>query len=212
MIVCKKNQVVALLLVVLIVAAGYLQYIYKKSSISAQKDNGRIGDAVYVEDNPEEELAKSTSGKEDKTDGKKNENKTDGQQKKSENSDRVLEASKTATSFFAQARLDRETSRSRNAELLESLTKDDKADKEIKTKAYNDLMKLVSLNEKETKIESLLKKAGFEEAIVLFADDGGVDVIVKAPQLTTQQVSQICDIVSRHASVSYDKIIVSNKY
>jgi stage III sporulation protein AH len=132
--------------------------------------------------------------------------------KKSESGNQVLEASKTASNFFAQARLDRETSRSKNAELLEGLTKDEKSDKDIKTKAYNDLLKLVSLSEKEAKIESLLKKAGFEEAIVLFADNGGVDVIVKAPQLTTQQVSQICDIVSRHANVNYDKIIVSNKY
>jgi len=212
MIVCKKNQIVALMLVILIVAAGYLQYVYKKSSISAQKDNARIGDAVYVEDNPEENLAKSTTGKIDKPDPKNNEKKTDEQQKKSESGNQVLEASKTASNFFAQARLDRETSRSKNAELLEGLTKDEKSDKDIKTKAYNDLLKLVSLSEKEAKIESLLKKAGFEEAIVLFADNGGVDVIVKAPQLTTQQVSQICDIVSRHANVNYDKIIVSNKY
>lgn len=212
MIVCKKNQIVALLLVILIVAAGYLQYVYKKSSISAQKDNARIGDAVYVEDNPEENVAESTANKDNKTDSKNDGKKTDEQQKKSSSENQVLEASKTASNFFAQARLDRETSRSKNAELLEGLTKDEKADKEIKTKAYNDLIKLVSLNEKESKIESLLKKAGFEEAIVLFAEDGGVDVIVKAPQLTTQQVSQICDIVSRHANVNYDKIIVSNKY
>ncbi len=50
MMVFKRKQIVVLSLVLMIVVAGYLQYSYKKSSISVNsKDNEKLGEAVYVE-------------------------------------------------------------------------------------------------------------------------------------------------------------------
>ena len=74
------------------------------------------------------------------------------------------------------------------------------------------MMALIDIADKEMKIEALIKKEGFEDVIAFFADDGSIDIIVKAPSLSQAQVSQITDIVTRHAGVELDKITVKQKY
>ena len=42
------------------------------------------------------------------------------------------------------------------------------------------------------------------------SETDSIDVMVKAPSLTEQEVAQITDIVTRHADVSMDKITVKS--
>jgi stage III sporulation protein AH len=53
---------------------------------------------------------------------------------------------------------------------------------------------------------------GFDESLVIFADNGSIDVVVKTPSLTTAQVAQITDIVTRHADASVDDIHIRKLY
>jgi len=64
------------------------------------------------------------------------------------------------------------------------------------------MIALVENADKEMRIETLIKEKGFSDAVALFADDGSIDIIVKAPSLTTAQTAQIADIVSRQAKVA----------
>lgn len=192
----KRKQVVVLALVLMIVVAGYLQYSYKKSSLStsAEKDNNKIGEAAYVVNNQNDPIAKNTAN--DKNTTKK-----------------TVAASKEATNFFAQAKMDRESTRSKNTETLEGITKDENAEKAVKADAYKKMINLTAVTEKEMKIEALIKKAGFEDALVMYADNGGFDIVIKAPSLTSQQVTQIADIASRQGNVAdISKIVVSIEY
>jgi stage III sporulation protein AH len=96
MVVYKKKQIVILSLVLMIIVAGYLQYTYKKSSSSSvDKDNGRLGEAVYVDGKSlEEELELA---KKDKKDDKKKDKKDD------KETVVEIEASQQANDFFYQA-------------------------------------------------------------------------------------------------------------
>lgn len=222
MVVFKRRQVVVLALILMIVVAGYLQYSYRKSSITVSgKDSGKIGEAVYVENNDETSLLNqkdkntgkdTNTGKDGVKDNKDIKDNKDNKSKDGKTTSKAVSASKQANDFFAQAKLDKEITRSKDTDALKAITEDDNATKEAKAKAYDQMVKIIGNNEKEMRMEALIKGKGIEEAVVLFGDDGSLDVVVKAPSLTPALTTQIADIVSRQANVPMDKITVRNVF
>ena len=197
MVVFKRKQIVVLALILMIVVAGYLQYSYKQGSTSAGKDSGKLGEAVYVDN----QLG--------------NENLDQAEEaKKVEKSDKKADvsASKLANDFFAQAKMDKEISRSKSNDSLKAITEDVNASKETRAEAYDKMMALVDNADKEMRIETLIREKGFSDAVALFADDGSIDIIVKAPSLTTAQTAQIADIVSRQAKVAIEDIHIKKLF
>lgn len=190
MMVFKRKQVVVLSLVLMIIAAGYLQYSYKKSSVAVNnKDTGRLGEAVYVEN-------KDIASKE--------------QVSKDALSIKPTSVSKQGSDFFSQARLDRESLRGKDSEALKGLTNDANASKEVKAKAYDQMMKIVNNSQRELSIETLIKEKGYSDVVALFGEDGSLDIIIKSPNLTSAQVAQVSDIASRHANLAIGKIHIRN--
>ncbi|MCX7843265.1 MAG: SpoIIIAH-like family protein [Clostridia bacterium] len=199
MMVFKRKQIVVLSLVLMIIFAGYLQYSYKKSSMSVSgKDNGRLGDAVYVDSEKDASAAGLNEKKENKNIKDKN--------------TKAAAASKQANDFFAQAKLDKEITRSKAIDDLKSISNDPNASKEAKAKAYDHRMKIVQNNDREMRIETLLRDKGFSEVVALFGDDGSVDIVVKAPSLNSADAAKIADIVTRHANVDMTKLHIKNIY
>lgn len=186
----KRKQIVILALILMIVVAGYLQYSYKQGSTSADKDAGKLGDAVYVDNQIENQ---GIAGAEDETANSV---------KPQEN----VSASKMANDFFAQAKMDKEQSRGKSNESLKAITEDVNASKETRNKAYDQMMAIVDKADKEMRIETLINKMGFSDCVALFADDGSIDIIVKTPSLTNAQTAQITDIVARQGKVTVDNI------
>ncbi|NJD03555.1 MAG: SpoIIIAH-like family protein [Ruminiclostridium sp.] len=197
MVVFKRKQIVVLALILMIVVAGYLQYSYKQGSTSAGKDNGKLGEAVYVDNQlGNEEIDTAMDAKKDEKPGKK----TD------------VSASKLANDFFAQAKMDKEISRSKSSDSLKAITEDVNASKEIRAEAYDKMMALLENADKEMRIETLIREKGFSDAVALFADDGSIDIIVKAASLTTAQTAQIGDIVSRQAKIAFEDIHIKKLF
>ena len=197
MVVFKRKQIVVLALILMIVVAGYLQYSYKQGSTSAGKDNGKLGEAVYVDSQlGDESLNADQEAKIDE----KSDKKAD------------VSASKLANDFFAQAKMDKEMSRSKSNDDLKAISEDANASKETKAEAYEKMMALVNNADKEMRIETLIKEKGFSDAVALFADDGSIDIIVKTPSLTSAQTAQISDIVSRQAKVAIEDIHIKKLF
>ncbi len=197
MVVFKRKQIVVLALILMIVVAGYLQYSYKQGSTSASKENGKLGEAVYVDN----QLDNGAIGQVDNA--IKEEKATP---------DKGAAASKLANDFFAQAKIDKEMSRSKSNDSLKAVTEDLSASKETREDAYNRMMDLVARADKEMRIETLIKEKGFSDAVALFADDGSIDIIVKTSSLTTAQTAQISDLVSRQAKVAIGDIHIKNLF
>ncbi|TYQ13369.1 UNVERIFIED_CONTAM: stage III sporulation protein AH [Acetivibrio alkalicellulosi] len=212
----QRKQIVVLSLILMIVVAGYLQYSYNKSSMSVNDwDEVAIGDSyenVTIEDNDDDNTRLGEAVFVDRTlmdddyfDAKKDEdeNKSD---------EKALLASKEANDFFAQAKINREITRSRDKDALKEIEVDETASEDLRSSASELMMKIMSNSDKEMRIETLIKERGFSDAVVLFASDGSVDVIVKTPSLSAVQVAQISDIVSRHAEIEIRNIHVKHKY
>lgn len=183
MVVFKRKQIVVLSLVLMIVVAGYLQYSYRKSSISVSgKENNKIGEAVYVENSKETTTTKATS------------------------------ASEEANSFFAQAKLDREIIRSKNTDSLKEITESSSLSKDEMKEALDQIVKISNTTDKEMRMEALIKEKGYLDSVVLFGDDGSLDVVIKSASLTPAQIAQVADIVSRQGNVNLEKVHVRNVF
>ncbi len=184
----KRKQIIVLSLVLMLVIAGYLQYSYNKSSQFSEEDS-TIGDAVYV-DNVEVTTDETSTG----------------------DAGKAVTASKEANNYFAQAKMDREVVRDKDIETMKNIAEDQLASKEAKEAAYDKMMEIVDVSQKEANIETLIKGKGFSDVIALFADDGSVDIIVKAPAITKADAAKIADIVVRQGNVAFDKIVIKTMF
>jgi stage III sporulation protein AH len=225
MMVFKRKQIVVLSLVLMLVVAGYLQYSYKKGSTSVNNsDNTRLGEAVYVDsDYTVSSDGKESDSKKDKKEENKDSKSKEDSKDKSNDKDSAksndtsdkktstnLDASKEANDFFAQARLDKDVSRGRNNDTLKAIADDSSITKEARNKALEKVTRMAENSDREMRIENLVKKNGFSDAIAFFADDGSVDIVIKAPNLSSSQTAQIYDVVSRQANLEIDKIRIKN--
>ncbi|HAA43177.1 MAG TPA: SpoIIIAH-like family protein [Ruminiclostridium sp.] len=217
MMVLKRKQVVVLSLILMIIVAGILQYTYNKSGSSSDglddisagniyenmvldeegDEDVRLGEAVYVDSElmDDDIFVKKEDGED-----------------KDEEGEKALEASKEANDFFAQAKINREVTRSRDQDVLKEITQDATSSEELKKSAQELMMQIIENSEKEMRIETLIKEKGYKDVVVLFGSDGSVDVVVKAPSLTSVQVAQIADIASRHADVDIKDVYVRQKF
>ncbi len=236
----KKNQVVITALVVMIAAAGYLNYM---DSVPGDTSDVMLvdGDSVEgvladTEDTaqviaPDEniDIAKTTEVTTQSTASADTEQQGQGQGQEqaalaeNENSDTVAVSSNgnvddagTAvfvnagdeSSYFIQAKLEREQSRSKQKDLLNEMLNNDKLDSQKKSQAADQMLEIQKRIEKETAAESMIEAKGFKEVYVRI-DDDTVDVVVDRQQLTDSEIAQIEDIVKRKTGVDAGKIRIS---
>jgi stage III sporulation protein AH len=112
------------------------------------------------------------------------------------------------SSYFIQAKFDREQSRSKQKSLLTDMINNTNLDQENKSEAAKSMIEIQQRIEKETAAEAMIEAKGFSEVYVRI-DDDSVDVIVNKEALTDAEVAQIEDIVKRKTGMSEDKIHIS---
>ena len=112
-----------------------------------------------------------------------------------------------SSAYFAQARLDKQSSREEAAEVLQSmyqggdLTKDELAAVEV------DAVKMGGYIESENKIESMLKAQGFEDALC-YLSDSSANIIVKTPGLDAAGAAKIKSTLLSEADFTNDQITI----
>jgi stage III sporulation protein AH len=125
-----------------------------------------------------------------------------------DNSNEAIET--TSTSFFSEYRLEREKNRSKEVEMWQDIVNSEKAEENFKNMAQQELVKIVSLTEREMVIENLIVARGFNDALVFLTDDSAT-VIVEAKELTTSNIAQIQDIVERKTKLDPKNIKIMKK-
>ena len=118
---------------------------------------------------------------------------------------------KAKEDFFAKTKLERDIERGQNKEALQEISLDKNATDDVKKSAYEQMMKLVANNEKESKIETMVKEIGFNNVIAILSEDESLDIIVKAPKLTSNIATKIANVGKKYANISFDKIRVKSK-
>lgn len=111
-----------------------------------------------------------------------------------------------AEDYFAQARLDRTTSRDKAAETLRSIMNGGDSTPEEQEEAAQQASAMTGLMEKESKVENLIKAAGFDDCVV-YLDGENANIVVKTKEgLIQTEAAQIKDILLSEVSVDAEDI------
>ena len=184
--VLKKKEIIAASLVVLIGVAGYLNWSYQdtirvQDGESYVETGKKLGEAQYVSsdtvaektstDNAEQndsEQAEETAVTED--DG---EQATDSQE-----SNVTIETASDSGNYFEQAKMNKETSRSKSLEILNQTAENESFDADIRKKAGDKILEEANNVQKESEIESIAQSKGYSE-ICVYVDGSEANIMVR---------------------------------
>ena len=227
----KKNQIVVYSIVLMLVVAGYLNYIENDNAIeiSANTQNTtNIGDATLVSNNETIETGdteaklEDENGVADEIDEDEEEDEEDNIEKAS--SENMLENKETTTNvssnanarfdeddeYFANSRLEREKMYSQMLETYQKILENATISEEQKSIASTEITKINNTRNAIMICENLIAIKGFEEAVIL-ANGESVNVVVKAKDLTSEEIAQIQNIVTREMETSIENIHIMKK-
>jgi stage III sporulation protein AH len=121
--------------------------------------------------------------------------------------DAQLVSSDETEDYFAQARIDRMNSRDEAEETYKNIISGGDSTDEEKSVATEQAAAMSSLIESESKIESLIKAAGFADC-VCYLDGENANIVVKTDSdgLLTSEAAQIKDILLSEVSVAAENI------
>lgn len=206
--VLKRNQLIVLVISLMLITAGYLNFTANQENVAtstiADRSDTAIGDAEFVSTIPHEEnveleennIIENTNNEENI---EVNEIETV-----------VTNQSDSEDYYFTTSKLDRNNMYSELLETYQEIYNNTNATAEAKTEA---LAKINNINNTKNAImiaENLILAKGFKDAVI-FVNEGSVSVIIKAEELKQEEVAQIQNIVSRELNVGAEIIHISNK-
>lgn len=185
MMVLKKKEVVATALVVLIGVAGYLNWSYQDTikvtdGESYLEEAKKLGEAEYV-----------TSEKEDV--------EKDGENKE------IAEETAAQASYFTEAKMSKDNSRSKALEILNQTAVNESFDSEVRKQAQNKIVSIAENTEKEAIIENVARAKGYND-ISVYIDGDSVEIIVKKKDFSSADVKTIKEIVTAELNTSAKNI------
>lgn len=204
--VLKRNQLIILVISLMLVTAGYLNFTSTNEKMENKDVVAELGDATLVSNNN----VVNESQRENKEEKKQNDNESEViNENETIGENEAVETNQEDT-YFTTSKLERENIYSQMLESYQEIYNNVNSTVEQKNLAIEDISKI---NEKRNAImiaENLVKAKGFED-IVIFSNSNSVSVIIKAEKLEPEQIAQIQNIVSRELEVGAEAISISTK-
>lgn len=212
--VLKKNQLAILVIALMLVTAGYLNYTandaVSTSSNTVGEQYAAIGDATLVnsgeliEDKDKQNIIDTINN------ANSSENNQNTEEINSNEKNQTIETVAKEDDYFDKSRLEREKMYSQMLETYQKLLESTSISQEQKVVSEQEITKINQTKNAIMIAENLLSTKGFEDSII-FVNDTSVSIVVKANTLTEQQIAQIQNIVSRELNVELSNIHISNK-
>ncbi|MCL2169501.1 MAG: SpoIIIAH-like family protein [Defluviitaleaceae bacterium] len=122
--------------------------------------------------------------------------------------DAVFVNTSSDSSFFIQAKLNREQARSGQMASLTDMINNPSIAQEQRADKATQMAELLSRIEREAATEALIESKGFTEVYVRISDHA-VDIVVDRAELTDQEVAQIVDVALRKTGMALNQIFIS---
>lgn len=233
----KKNQIVIIVIAVMLITAGYLNYqsgdskdLLATSNLMDSEEVAEIGDAKLVNSNSiTEQNSQNASSEKEKNNSNEdtkftselveNENETDKNVKNNneskntkENNDAKETSAKAESgdSYFATSRLARDTMYSQMIESYEKILENQSISSEQKGITQTEIKKINDLKNSIMITENLIKTKGFSD-VIIFVNDTSVNAIIKADSLKQEETAQLQNIITRELKVDIDNVHISCK-
>lgn len=194
-----KRQLILSGLVLTLGAAVYLNWQFSSNTdllsgadvVSVSKE---LGEAQFVNTSSDKKVTESSSEKTT-------------QEEKSTN-EKTTNAQKGSDEYFAQAKIDRQQTQDKIAEMTKDILESSEESESAKTEAVAKAAELATIMEQQTNVESLIKSKGFEECMT-FIQNGECSVVVKDTELTSDDVMIIKDIAVGQTGITADKVKIT---
>lgn len=202
-----KNQLTILVISLMLITAGYLNYSTEiknnTEEVSAQTEEenielAAIGDATLVNsddvietnaENNNEELNQSGNGTVE-TVAKKEENKDD--------------------EYFITSKLEREKMYSQMLETYQKILENSNISEEQKGIATTEINRINNTKNSIMIAENLITLKGFKNNII-FVNDNSISVIIQAEEINQEEIAQIQNIIARELKADIEDIHISKK-
>ena len=214
----KRNQLIVLVVSLMLITAGYLNFTTNQENVAtstiAERTDTTIGDAEFVSTVPHNENKVEESAIVENYENAISNEMSNEQENLVETNatEQKQEESKKSENdyYFITSKLDRNTMYSETLETYQEMYNNANATAEQKQEA---LKKINNINNTKNAImiaENLIIAKGFKN-VVIFANEGSISVVIQADELKPEEVAQIQNIVSRELNVGAEIIHISNK-
>lgn len=214
----KRNQLIVLVVSLILITAGYLNFTTNQENVEtstiAERTDTTIGDAEFVSTVPHNENKVEESAIVENYENAISNEMSNEQENLVETNatEQKQEESKKSENdyYFITSKLDRNTMYSETLETYQEMYNNANATAEQKQEA---LKKINNINNTKNAImiaENLIIAKGFKN-VVIFANEGSISVVIQSDELKPEEVAQIQNIVSRELNVGAEIIHISNK-
>ncbi|MEE0265445.1 MAG: SpoIIIAH-like family protein [Acutalibacteraceae bacterium] len=195
-----KRQLILTGLVLTLGAAVYLNWQFSSntdlltgaSPITVSKE---LGEAEFVNTSSDKKAGTSSS--------KKSDSKPD-----EATASTKSKASQSSNEFFAKAKLNREETQDKIAEMTKEVLNAAEESDAAKTEAVTQAALLATTLEQQSNIESLVLAKGFQDCLAFIQNDE-CSIVVKDSSFTDEKALIIKDIVTGQTGIAIDKIKIN---
>lgn len=232
----KRNQIIIIVIALMLVTAGYLNYTanYNEATPTStnteeKTDIASIGDAKLVSSNGveegineealvsnEEETEKvqetavvENNSEETSTNIEVNSTNTN-INNNTNTSVTTSTTSKETKEYFSSSRLSRETMYSQMLESYRKILENETISETQKSIAQTEIKNINDIKNKIMICENLIKTKGIED-LVIFVNEKSISVVVRIDKLEQEQIAQIQNIIEREMQTDIGNIHISNR-
>ena len=202
----KRNQLIILVISLMLITAGYLNFTADNNTIATSYLTAELGDATLVSSNAviEENNILEENTAESSISIHEHNNVIE------DNTIETVATEEVNDTYFTTSKLERENMYSQMLETYQQIYNNVETSSEQKTSALNEIAKINKIKNALMITENLISAKGFKN-VVIFVNENSVSVVVGEKKLSQEQIAQIQNIVSRELSVDASRIHISTK-
>lgn len=200
----KKNQLTILVISLMLITAGYLNY---NENLQTSTEIADIGDATLVSSN----LSNSIENKSNENEIENNVVTNDVvDSKKEEETVKTNTEISNKQEYFSSSKLERDTMYSQMLESYQKILDSTTTSEKQKTAAQEEIDKINKTKNAIMISENLIKTKGIEN-VIIFQNDDSVNVVISKEELKKEDIAQVQSIIAREMGASIDNIHIMNK-
>ena len=225
----KKNQIIVFVIGLMVITAGYLSYSnnldYMNSieagALADSEEMASIGDAKLVSANITDENTINQNAIDNNEVQNDNVNQIDSEETTNntvneyEISNIVEDVSTTLAEednddYFVSSRLERNTMYSQAIETYQKILNNTNISETQKKSAQQEITRLNNEQNGIMIAENIIKTKGIED-LVIFSNNGSINVIIKGEEPEKNEIAQIQNIITRELEADIEYIHIMNK-
>lgn len=199
----KKNQLTILVLALMLITAGYLNY---NDNIQTSTEIASIGDATLVSSNLSNSIDNQMQNENNNTINNENTNSVSTEEKITQTNAEIT----SNQEYFTSSRLERDTMYSQMLEAYQKIIDSKTSTEKQKSSAKEEIDKINKAKNAIMISENLIKTKGFED-VVIFSNDDSISVVINKEELEKEDIAQVQSIIAREMNSKIDNIHIMNK-